>query len=186
MKAGNIRKTFVSTSDYVDEQDGAIYAAAQKMYETAGFVREVEHPNYYAVGENQIIYGLALQALQTGRQVADDPTYVFFNGLNEIEETDGVYVINWEVKRKRLLGRAEQFTADDLAIGIEQAEKWHARSLFISFPSNMISVLQPLETAGFFEEGRLKDYSKTVLTTFTIGTTCRLCGFIFLKEALCN
>jgi ribosomal protein S18 acetylase RimI-like enzyme len=158
MRSGEIRKVFVSTSDYQNEEDGKVYAAAQRMYENAGFIKELEHPNYYSPGETQLIYGLALIDIQTDVNIAPDDTCVYFNGLTEIEETDDVYVINWDAQKKKLFGKSSQFTQKDLDIGIKQAEEWHARSIFVSFPSNMPSVLGPLEAAGFFEEGRLKDY----------------------------
>jgi hypothetical protein len=159
MRAGEVRKVFVSTSDYEDPDDGPIYAAAHRMYEAAGFTRELAHPDYYEPGETQIIYGLPLRDITTDRHIAPDNSAVFFNGLNEIAETEGIYVINWEVAKKRLLGpKPQQFTQQDLEIGIERAREWSARSLFISFPSNMPSVSAPLEAAGFFEEGRLTDY----------------------------
>ena len=160
MRAGGVRKVFVSTSDYEDPEEGPIYAAAHRMYEAAGFGRELTHPDYYEPGETQIIYGLALGDIQSDRQIAPDDSAVFFNGLNEIPETEGIYVINWEVAKKRLLSRQkpQQFTQQDLEIGIERAREWSARSIFIAFPSNMPSVLPPLEAAGFFEEGRLTDY----------------------------
>jgi hypothetical protein len=83
---------------------------------------------------------------------------VFFNGLYEIPETQDVYVINWDVQKKKLFGRNMQFTREDLEIGLQRAREWKARSVFISFPSSMRSVLPPLQDAGFFEAGRLTDY----------------------------
>ena len=59
MRDGNIRKVFVSTSDYKDTAGADTYAAARQMYEKAGFILEVTHPHYYAPGESQLIYGLA-------------------------------------------------------------------------------------------------------------------------------
>lgn len=152
------RKIFVSTSDYVDPEDGEIYAAANQLYQNVGFTLELTHPNYYEPGESQLIYGLPLSDINGQRQVAPDESCVFFNGLYEIPETDDTYVINWDVKAKRLFGRNTQFTAQDLQIGLDQAREWGARAVFISFPSNMPSVLPPLEHTGFFEEGRLHDY----------------------------
>jgi len=152
------RKVYVSVSDYVDEEDGAIYAAALQMYNNTGFVEELVHPDYYSVGESEMIYGLRLADAPFRPEVAADRSDVYFNGLLEIEETDGAYVINWEVKKRGLFGGSKQFTKEDLEIGIKQAEEWQARCIFISFPSNMASVLQPLGDVGFFEEGRLNDY----------------------------
>lgn len=152
------RKVYVSISDYVDEDDGAIYAVARKLYKNAGFIEELVHPDYYAVGESEIICGLRLVDASFQPEITADPSNVFFNGLLEIDETEGAYVINWEVKKRGLLGGSKQFTKEDLEIGIEQAREWQARNIFISFPSNLPSVTQPLIDAGFFEEGRLDDY----------------------------
>ena len=152
------RKVYVSVSDYVDEEDGPIYAAALQLYKNAGFVEELVHPDYYAVGESEIVCGLRLNDASFEPQVSPDTSNVFFNGLLGIEETDGAYVINWEVKKRGLFGGSKQFTKEDLEIGINQAREWQARSIFISFPSNLPSVIPPLSEAGFIEEGRLTDY----------------------------
>jgi ribosomal protein S18 acetylase RimI-like enzyme len=158
MREENYRKIFVSTSDYVDPNEGPIYAAANQLYQNVGFRQEVVHPDYFDVGESQIVYGLTLQSNMSIIPPHADNSCLLFNGLFEIPETDDVYVINWDVQQKKLFGRNQQFTAQDLQLGLETAREWEARAVFISFPSNMPSVLPPLQAAGFVEEGRLKDY----------------------------
>lgn len=160
LKKSGARKLFVSSSDYVDPEDGAIYEAAHKLYKAVGFIEELCHPDYYQPLEAEIIYGLRLSESEPVSEIAADDSIVFFNGLNEIPETEGCCVINWDVakKKKFTLHRQTQFTELDLQIGIDQAVKDGMRAIFISFPSNMPSVIEPLQVAGFFEEGRLKDY----------------------------
>lgn len=158
MREENYRKIFVTTSDYVDPKEGPIYAVANQLYQNVGFRQEVVHPDYFDVGESEIIYGLALQSNNNIIPPAADNSCLMFNGLFEIPETDDAYVINWGVQPKKLFGRQQQFTAQDLQLGLETAREWKARAVFISFPSNMPSVLPPLQAAGFVEEGRLKDY----------------------------
>lgn len=158
LREAGIRKVFTSTSDYVDEEDGDIYAAARRMYEDLGFREELRHADYYEPGETQLIYGLRLNGERADVQIAEDDTCVFFNRLHEIAEADDIYAIGWQVVKPRLFQRPNQFTPQDLAPGIEQARNWEARALFISFPSNMVSVQEPLQAAGFIEAGRLSDF----------------------------
>ncbi len=158
MREENYRKIFVSTSDYVDPEEGPIYAAANQLYQNVGFRQEVVHPDYFDVGESQIVYGMTLLSNTSIIPAAADNSSLMFNGLFEIPETDDAYVINWGVQQKKLFGRNQQFTTQDLEVGLETAREWKARAVFISFPSNMPSVLPPLQAAGFVEEGRLKDY----------------------------
>ncbi|MCP4697114.1 MAG: GNAT family N-acetyltransferase [Gammaproteobacteria bacterium] len=158
LRKQNARKIFVSTSDYEDPQEGKIYEAAAGLYQALGFKLEAKHLDYYEPGEAQLIYGLPLRPINSDKTIADDDTAVYFNGLHEIEETDDVYVINWEAARKKWFSKPKQFTSQDLDTGIERAKKWHARSVFISFPSNMPGVLPPLRDSGFKEEGKLSDY----------------------------
>ncbi len=160
MRGRWVRKVFVSTSDYIDEQGRSIYAPATHLYEAAGFRLELTHPDYYAPGESHLVYGLALQDIDATRAIKEDETAVYFNGLNEIPETEGAYAINWIVRPAKLFGliKPRQFTAEDIEIGLAQAREWQGRSVFIAFPSNMPAVVAPLTQAGFVEAGRLRDY----------------------------
>lgn len=159
LKEIGVRKVFVTTSDYVDEEDGDIYAAARAAYEAVGFREEIRHPNYYAEGETQIIYGLPLKEVDSARQVEDDDSLVYFNGFYPITETEDAYYLQWDVKKKKLFGGKEkQFSVGDLEIAIKSGQEANARSIYVSFPSNIPSVVPPLNEAEFFEEGRLKNF----------------------------
>ncbi len=158
LASNGVRKVFVSTSDYQDEEDGDVYAAARKMYEGVGFRQEVRHPNYYEEGETQLIYGLRLIEELDQKPVEEDTSIVSLEGIDEIDETEDAYFIDWKPKRMALFGNKKQFDRREVDEVIAHARDCGARVLFVSFPSNMKTVVQPLTMAGFFEEGRLRDY----------------------------
>ncbi len=158
LKEINVRKIFVSTSDYREEDGAAAYEAAQKMYETVGFKEELRHPDYYAPGETQIVYGLAINSPVLKPAILHEEVFIEFTGMHEIEETEDTYHIQWQAQARKLFGKNTQFTLDDLELAKSTGAEWEARSLLISFPSNIPSVVEPLFKAGFSEAGRLKDY----------------------------
>ncbi len=158
LASNGVRKVFVSTSDYRDDEDGDIYAAARKMYESVGFRQEVRHPDYYDEGETQFIYGLRLNKERNDEVVEEDTSIVSLEGIDEIDETDDAYFVDWKPKRMALFGGKRQFGREEVEEVVAHARECGARVLFVSFPSNMKSVVQPLTMAGFFEEGRLRDY----------------------------
>ncbi len=160
LKSNDARKIFVSTSDYRDEESGKdLYAAAKALYDSIGFKEEVRHRHYYEPDETQFIYGLRL-ADSVPEPIAADQTSVEIEGVYEIDETDDAYYIEWKPKSFSLFGAKTQVSKEDFDEVIDYAREEEARAVFASFPSNMDSVLQPLIMAGFFEEGRLRDYYK--------------------------
>ena len=158
LKEINVRKIFVSTSDYREDDGPSAYEAAHKMYEAVGFREELRHPDYYAPGETQIVYGLAINSPMLKPVIAEEEVFIEFTGLHEIEETDDTYYIQWQTQARKLFGKNTQFTAEDLELAKSTGTEWEARSLLISFPSNIPSIVEPLFKAGFSEAGRLKDY----------------------------
>ncbi|MEE9309781.1 MAG: N-acetyltransferase, partial [Cocleimonas sp.] len=88
------RKLFVKVSDYVDKEDGAIYAAALHLYQSLGFTIEITHKDYYDKGEAQIILGLRLKPKTEAIAVAENCP-VTFNSVFEIAETDDAYSFGW-------------------------------------------------------------------------------------------
>jgi len=153
LKDKNARMLFVQVSDYVDEEDGAIYAAALHLYKSLGFVEQINHPNYYDEGESQTILALRLSntsAFDSNALIEDVP--VQFNAIFEIAETDGAYSFGWHEEGDNL------FTQKDVSIGIQQARKDEARAIFLSFPHNYSKVKETLIGSGFKHSGTLKDY----------------------------
>jgi len=167
LKQKNARKLFVSTSDYADPQKGNIYQKAIHLYQAVGFKEEVVHPDYYHPGESQLIYGVDLQPLQPPKKHPDDKRGIVLTELFEIVETKDVYAVDWRFSGSNC------FTADALKQLLDDAEKRNARSVFISFPSNVRTVFKPLETSGFEPCGILENYFEDGLHEYQFRYTIR-------------
>ncbi len=155
LKQQDGRMLFVKVSDYVDDEDGAIYAAALHVYQSLGFKIELTHPDYYAEGEAQICLGLRLSDTPAMIADIDIPTEnipVQFNSVFEIAETEGSYTFGWHDEGEQL------FTREDVSIGLEAVREKHGRAVFLSFPSNYNDIKDPLLDSGFKDSGKLPDY----------------------------
>ena len=147
------RMLFVKVSDYVDEEDGAIYAAALHLYKSLGFVEQIVHKDYYDEGESQTILSLRLKDSPADTNLATNENCpVKFTSLFEIAETEGAYSFAWDDEGDAV------FTKEDVEIGITQAKKDKARAVILSFPQNYSKVNQTLLASGFKHSGTLKDY----------------------------
>jgi len=148
-----VRMVFVSTSDYVDPDEGPIYAAALALYQSLGFELQITCSDYYASGEAQLLLGLRLKPRQDEVNIDDQTEPVKFCQMDEIVETEGAYYFGWEVAGK------QPFTAADVEIGLSaMRSKLDARLAVTTFPGNMPLIEQPLLQAGFRETGRLIDF----------------------------
>lgn len=145
------RKVFIKVSDYVDPEDGPIYAAAHHVYQKLGFTAEIKLDDYYDQGENQTVYGKRLIATT---EPAVEPEYVpvGFNEVFEIAETDDAYSFGWHEDNDTL------FSAEDVSLGLEQVRNDDGRNVFLSFPSNFEGIKETLLEAGFTQSGHLVDY----------------------------
>lgn len=152
LKDKDARMLFVKVSDYVDEEDGAIYAAALHLYKSLGFKEQLVHKNYYDDGESQTILSLRLKDVVNDSSVQDEDCPVQFNAVFEIAETDGAYSFGWHDEADAV------FSKEDVEIGINQAKKDEARAVFLSFPQNYSKVSKTLLASGFKQSGTLKDY----------------------------
>lgn len=157
------RKLFVKVSDYEDPELGKIYEQAYKTYESLGFKAEVISNDFYDVGENQHILGLTIREQRDEEpeeaiSVLDEKPIIRFNGLLELAETEGSYTFVWVVNsRKKLFGK-RNFSVEDLVIGLQTVKEQGGRKIFLTFPSNLPLIHQPLQTAGFKYVGQLADY----------------------------
>jgi len=155
LKEQYARILFVKVSDYVDDEDGAIYAAALHVYQSLGFKIELTHPDYYDEGEAQIC--LALRLSDAPAMIADldtpkETVAVQFNSVFEIAETYGAYTFGWHDEGDNV------FTEDDVTIGLESVREKEGRNVFLSFPSSYNGIKDSLLSAGFKESGTLHDY----------------------------
>lgn len=148
----NARKVFVSTSDYADPEKGMIYQRAIELYKAMGFREEVVHPDYYNPGESQLVFGLALRPPAPPEKRPNDKRGIKLIELFEVDETEDVYAVDWRFSGWLC------FTVKQMQRLLQEAEKRNARSVFISFPSNVRRVFTPLEASGFQPCGILENY----------------------------
>lgn len=157
----NVRKVFIKVSNYEDPDDGKIYERAHKMYRSAGFELELTNNDFYDQGEDQLIYSKAL-SYQTNDdtlgEVTEERPVIRFNGLYEIAESDGAYTFSWVVEEKKKLFGKRSFSVEDLKTGLVAVKSDGGRKVFLTFPSNLPLIHQPLQAAGFKFVGELKDY----------------------------
>lgn len=146
------RKLFVMVSDYEDEEDGAIYAAALHLYQKLGFELEITHADFYDEGESQHILGLRLRPNESMVTQAEEQYTVKFNAVFEIAETDDAYSFGWTDDADAM------FTREDVQVGLEHVKKEEGRAVFLSFPSNFAGINETLVASGFQTSGILKDY----------------------------
>ena len=163
LRSLNARKIFTKVSDYEDPEDGKIYERALKMYQSLGFKQEVVSHDFYDEDEDQIILGLPLREedstfSEEESNVAEEKPIIRFDGLYEIAETEGAYSFSWVVKNKKTLFGKRCFTVEDLKIGLESVKSSGGRKTFLTFPSNLPLIHNPLQAAGFKYVGRLENY----------------------------
>lgn len=151
LKEKEARKLFVKVSDYVDPEDGAIYAAALHLYQSMGFANELTHAHYYDEGESQHILGMRLKA-ETNTMPTSEYPFIQFNSVFEIAECDDAYSFGWHDEGNEML------TRDDIETGINSVREDDGRAIFLSFPTNFSNIDDPLLSAGFKKSGILQDY----------------------------
>ena len=154
LQAQNVRKLFISTSDYSESLSGPLlYQDAIDSYERLGFVREGYHPNYFDQGEGEIIFGKKLGNGTPPEAITEEP-WIMLQDAELIDETESSYYLNWEWDDAG-------HTFSDAALK-DLAEYWlknDATSVFIAFPSDVLPFLEEkLKSAGFKAEVTLKDY----------------------------
>jgi len=159
------RKLYVKVSDYNDPEDGDIYGPALKLYQSLGFKLELTGVDFYDAGENQLILGMMLQQAPDDErpEIKTEKAALQFRTAFEIADSDGAYSFEWYAEGKFSLHRTSNFTAEDLTIGIEEVRKMGGRKVFLTFPSNLPLIEEPLRDAGFELSGRLTDYYESGL-----------------------
>jgi hypothetical protein len=157
----DVRKVFIKVSNYEDPEDGKIYERAHQLYQSAGFELELTNKDFYDLSEDQFIYSKTLRVRAADEEVAEvleEKPVIRFNGMYEIAECDGAYTFSWIVEEKKALFGKRSFSVDDLLIGLKAVKSDGGRKVFLTFPSNLPLIHQPLQNAGFKFVGELKDY----------------------------
>lgn len=97
--------------------------------------------------------------------ITEERPQILFNKLYEIAETDGAHSFAWTVKEpsgpiQTFVNKFTKpnFTVTDLQRGIGAVREGGGRKIFLSFPSNLPLIHQPLKGAGFELLGKLDDY----------------------------
>ncbi|MGE0312810.1 MAG: GNAT family N-acetyltransferase [Lautropia sp.] len=163
------RKVFVKVSDYRDDVTGDLYGAARRCYARAGFEQALFVRDYYDAGENLTILALELDAPSKrptpAAPIQDEYPAIEIERWFEIDETDGAWTLAWRVRPGRSgLGAAiahageSAFNAINLERGLALARDEGARAVFLSFPSNLPRVVEPLAAVGLEPIGRLPDF----------------------------
>ncbi len=152
LKKEKARKIFVSTSDYIDPEEGSIYKTAVSLYRTMGFKEEIIHRDFYEPGESELIFGNYLQPRYPQKRHKPEKRGVVLDDLYKIDETDDLYAIEWEFIGKKV------FSENDINMLLDKAKGMNARSVLMAFPSNVHKVNDPLRTCGFQPLGMLEDF----------------------------
>lgn len=153
LKKRKARKIFVSTSDYIDPEEGSIYKDAIRLYKTMGFKEEIVHPDFYEPGESQLIYGYYLQPRPPmKKRIKPEKRGVVLDDLYDIDETDDIYAVEWEFYGKQC------FSSEELKGFLEKARGLNARAVYMALPSNVTKVNDPLKDCGFQPIGMLEDF----------------------------
>ena len=149
-----VRKLFISTSDYADGLSGPLlYQKAIDSYQRLGFQREGYHPNYFAPGEGEILFGKKLGTAPPPEAITEEP-WIVLQDATLINETDSSYYLNWEWD-----DAGHTFSGAALKDLADYWLKNEATSVFIAFPSDVLPfVEEKLNSAGFKKEVTLKDY----------------------------
>ncbi len=146
------RKLFVSLSDYQDPEDGPIYEDALHLYKAMGFYEEQILNDFYAPGESRLTWSLVFKPVNPFTKVGKDERAINLHGIFEISETDDAYAVDWE------FSSSSSSTGRDMEELIVEAKSLGARTLFITFPSDVPSTGDALKSLGFVACGRLIDY----------------------------
>lgn len=151
----NIRKVFIATSDYKDEDDGTdIYAPARNFYERKlNARREMVVKDYYDRGESKYVYSLPVIEPTGSPVVQGEGFYPVFIDLHNADESETGFVIGWEETQ------TPQDQTGALMGLLDQARQKNGHAVFVSMPSGLsVNGASYLTAAGFKQIGRVSDY----------------------------
>ncbi len=150
-------EVFIKLSNYKDEEGYEVYGAARKFYTSMGFKEQITAFDYYDEGEDLIIFSKQLVAEEAPEQILPEMPKIEFVDIFEIPGTDGSYSFDWKVGDKKLFEK-RGFSAEDLMIGLREVKRLGGRRVFLTFPSNLPLIHEPLVNAGFKFMGELGNY----------------------------
>lgn len=147
-----VRKIFISTSDYRDEEDGTdVYAEARKFYETLGATLELTLPAFYSEDESKLIYGLVNPGMEAAPPMDNlGGRGVEFTGISLDEDSEDIGAIEWEEKELGVSGI-------ERILGLAHSRQF--RQSLLALPEDISkSAASRLENKKFERIGVLKDY----------------------------
>ena len=163
LERAGVRRLFISTSDYIDEQTGEdIYLPARNFYEhKLNAKRELYIENFYAPNESKYIYSLPTGSDATSSQAPSIPTEntVRFVGLEDAPESETSYTVLWEEMTPGNMDPKNNRETKTFSQMIAELESYRGKALFLSLPNYLSdNHSHELRDAGFRELGVLDEY----------------------------
>ncbi len=154
------RLMFIKLSDYKEPgSEESVYARARHTYLKLGFEVKIRYENYYDNNEGlEILSKRLVDSLEEGNIIKDEKPMIRFNGVRKINETMSSYTFDWHIPNRLNIFTRRAFSAKDLKLGINYGKKEGAKSIILTFPSNLPLIHQPLLDANFKFLGKLDDY----------------------------
>ncbi len=146
LQKSKVRKIFASASTY------PVYEQAIRLYKRVGFSQEVLHKDFYAPGEDQIVFGKRLNHERQDKIIEPERGDISLLGFFPLDEAEDVVAVDWDFAEE---GR---FTKSELDEFIAKVRSRGFRLLFFSGPSNVEGIYGLIQSSGFSQDGMLKDY----------------------------
>lgn len=146
-----VRKIFIPTSDYIEDGE-PLYADAHAFYKAVGASLELTIPNFYAPGENMLVYGLENPGMAKPESFEGlGERGVRFLSVEPDDEGEGVGNIAWEETED---GSVEGI---DRVIGLANSRGY--RLCLAALPADISDqATGALELDGFQRLGVLEDF----------------------------
>lgn len=157
LRGAQIRKMFISTSNYLDEGED-IYGPARAFYQAMGAKQELQVRDYHERNEDMIVFGLDLfDDLQFEGE--RPPTgELIFTGINPVEDAERLMSFTW-AERLPDDSNTDKNQEKPVSELLDQAHRERARIVLAVYPSDLNATARPLLEAESFENiGELSDY----------------------------
>ena len=154
MQEMEVRKTFISTSDFWDAMEGDIYDDAKRLYQSLSFVEEVRVKDYYASGEDMFVFARRIDPALTSPPMMGPPDNrsIVFDGFHLAPEGREAYIVDWHFGPEG----QENTAADQFENNL--AKLRNPRCALASVPSDAQAAIQGLKDWGLIEVGRMRDF----------------------------
>lgn len=153
-REAEVRKLFAMESVSPPVRGAAAHAAFMDALARKGFAEEDRQVDFYARGLDAVFLGCRLEPPGPDHPEAAevDESAIRITGAEESEESDGTYVLEWEVVTRR------GSDAGDLDAWANRVARKGGHLAVISIPSTMLAARDILLEAGFEDTGLLTDF----------------------------